>query len=65
MRLKDEGPKVRACFKRMETDGEYAERLVTTGVPRWMVHGYGGAYLDNIGDHLTPPVQRRIVEDVA
>lgn len=59
--------KYRAVFKRLETDREYRERLAKsnrlTSLQYAQIYACGVG-LDELGDSLQPPVQRRIVEDV-
>lgn len=57
--------KIRATFKRMETDREYRERLIKAGVEYWKISDMGGKRLDDYGDNLIPPYQRRLVDDCA
>lgn len=60
-------PKIRAVFKRMETDAEYRERLMKLpscwGDIRSHARAFTGTTLDSVGELLKCP--RRIVEDVA
>lgn len=52
---------IRTCFKRLETDKEYAARLRACG---YDVSQFDGAsWLDRVGDAAN--MQRKIVEDVA
>lgn len=53
--------KIRTCFKRLETDAEFAKRLRAMG---FEVSASDGQYwLDRVGDAYG--AQRKIVEDVA
>lgn len=56
----------RSVYSRMETNAEYYARLVAAGV---ISHASRTAYsskdLDELGESLDPPIQRRVVEDVA
>jgi len=60
--------KPRACYKRLETDREYRERLHEhngggSTLLRSQISTSHGLYLDAIGDQIFCP--RRIVEDVS
>lgn len=56
----------RHVFKRLETDTEYRKRLLVSGRfashQLWYVGGAIGSALDEYGEAVKPPMQRRIVE---
>lgn len=54
---------IRSVYKRLERDDEYRARLKMAGC--YLYGDESSAWLDKIGDQLRPPVQRKIVEDVA
>ena len=58
----------RHVFRRMEHDREYRSRLGSSGRLNALQYSQlyaTGEHLDALGDSLQPPMQRRIVEDVA
>lgn len=55
--------KIRAAYKRMETDAEFNDRLIAAGADKWRL-GFAGERLDDWAWN-NKKMQRRIVEDVA
>jgi hypothetical protein len=62
VREKDQGEKVRSCFKRLETDAEFRARMKAAGI--WWDLSWSSERLDAEA-WSARKMQRRIVEDVA